>query len=405
MNSIENNKKYTLIYITLIYLLVFQNLLQRYINIFQYIDEILSIIGILYFFIYLKKKKGKVKKTDLIIIISILLLTIIGFYSNINYKLQDLNYAFKDWILIVKFLFVYLFARAISLKIELKNSNHMIYKNLKIIILLLATLTILNYLFEIYPGEKRYGIMSNMLFYEHPTYLAAICVFLIANVILFSQKLNNKYIVICFIILTSTLRLKAIVASLIIILLITYINLCNKKLSIIKLGLAGIIAIVVAWSQIEYYFLNIEWSPRRVLLETSISLANDYLPIGTGFGTFGSYPSGENYSRVYTLYGINNIDGMREGQTYFLTDSFWPMIIGQFGYLGTFLYLICIVAIFKEIQRSSKLGKYIYISKIIAFTYLIISSTAEAAFVNPISIPLALVIGLNFDEKEKIQNE
>ena len=75
---------------------------------------------------------------------------------------------------------------------------------------------------------------------------------------------------------------------------------------------------------------------------------------------------------------------------------------------GTCLHQGCIPSkallrsaeLFKNIQNTYKLGVNIYISKVIAFVYLIISSTAEATFVNPISIPLALIIGLEFDNKE-----
>ena len=399
MSNGRNKNKYANIYIILIYLLVFQNFLQRYISVFQYTDEVLAIVGIIYFVVDRIRSGCKVKKNDLYLCILLVVLTIIGLYSNIMYEFQTINYALKDWLLIMKFFFVYLLARTISTKDNLENSSGVIYKNLKIIVIILSVFTILNYLLDLYPGEIRYGIMSNKLFFEHPTYLAAICIALIANIILFSKKINNIYIVICLVILISTLRFKAIATSLAIILLIYYIKISKKRISIFKLILIGIVAVLVAWSQIEYYFLDIEGSPRRVLTETSIIIANDYFPIGTGFGTYGSYTSGENYSEVYQLYGIDKTDGMTRGRTYYLSDNFWPMIIGQFGYLGTIIYALCLVILFKDIQNTYKLGINIYISKVIAFVYLIISSTAEATFVNPISIPLALIIGLEFDKK------
>lgn len=395
-NKIEN--KYTIIYITVVYILVFQNFLQMYINFFQYADEIVALIGILYYIGNTLKSK-KIRKNDLIIIISIILLTIIGFYSNFTYKYQAMGSAIKDWFLVVKFFFVYLSTQAISLKFNIESNRKFIYNSIKLIVILLTIFTLINYAFKLYPSEVRYGIMSNKLFYEHPTYLAAVCIALIANIILFSNEVKNKYIILCLIILITTLRSKAIAASIVIILLVCYINIKHKKISIIKLIVVGIIAVIVAWSQIEYYFLDIEGSPRRVLTETSILVANDYFPIGTGFGTYGSYASGENYSKVYEIYGINNVDGITEGRTYYLSDTFWPMIMGQFGYLGTFIYFLGIGSIFINIQKSYSKDQTIYISKIVAFVYLIISSIAEATFVNPIAIPLALILGLNCQNK------
>ncbi len=400
-NKLE--KKYAIIYIIIVYVLIFQNFLQKYVSIFQYTDEMIALIGILYYIGNLIKNK-KIKKSDIIIIISLILLTIIGFYSNFTYKYQDIGSAAKDWFLVMKFFFVYLSAKTISSKIDIKINRKLIYNSMKIIVIILSIFTILNYIFKLYPSEVRYGIMSNKLFYEHPTYLAAVCIALIANIILFSNKIINKYIIICLILLITTLRSKAIAASIVIILLVSYINIRNKKISLIKLMIVGIIAIMVAWSQIEYYFIDIEGSPRRVLMETSVTIANDYCPIGTGFGTYGSYTSGENYSPVYEIYGINKVDGIMRGRAYYLSDTFWPMIMGQFGFLGTAIYIVCLTMIFINIQKSYENGKNIYISKIIALVYLVISSVAEATFVNPISIPLALILGLELNQSNNNMN-
>ena len=65
-----------------------------------------------------------------------------------------------------------------------------------------------------------------------------------------------------------------------------------------------------------------------------------------------NYISGKNYSPVYALYGINNVYELSQNRTSFISDTFWPMIIGQFGYLGTLCYLICIILIYRDIQKN-----------------------------------------------------
>lgn len=93
--------------------------------------------------------------------------------------------------------------------------------------------------------------------------------------------------------------------------------------------------------------------------------------------------------------------GISEDDTSFLSDNFWPMIIGQFGYIGTAFYIIILCLIYGDIQKEFNKKDYnIYISKIICFIYLIISSIAESAFVNPIAIPLALIMGLNTEQED-----
>ena len=393
----SKNKIASYIYIIILFLLIFQNFLQMYIKIFQYYDEILAVIGILAVIFDLIQTKGKIKKVNLIILSCMLVISIIGFYAVINNKYQELKYAVIDWILVMKFFLIYLLSQIYTKHFDLSECSDLIYKSIKLIIIVLSLFTIANYIFKIYPSEMRYGIMANKLFYEHPTYLAAVCIALIANIILFSKKINKLYIFLCLIILASTMRFKAIAATVIILIIIIYVNKTNKKVSALKLGVVGLVAVIVAWSQIEYYFLDSEGSPRRLMIEASVSIANENFPIGAGFGTFGSYVSGEHYSPLYEIYGLNKVYGLKEGATFFLSDSFWPMILGQFGYIGTIIYILAIIMIFWKMQKDfDKDNKNIYLAKITCLAYLLISSIAEASFANPIAIPLAIILGMEY---------
>lgn len=96
------------------------------------------------------------------------------------------------------------------------------------------------------------------------------------------------------------------------------------------------------------------------------------------------------------MYGLNNIYGLQPRYSIFVSDTFWPMIMGQFGIVGVCSYLLCIYYIFKNIQNEYKVAnKYQYIAKFLALFYLIISSTSESAFVNPMAMPLAIIIGIS----------
>lgn len=403
---LEKNKSKIIAYcyIILLYLLVFQNFLQSFIGIFQYLDETIALVGFLALIYDTIRKRGKVDKKNFIILVCLLFIFIIGMYAVIKNKYQTITYALLDAVLLFKFFLVYFLGQIVTKNNNIINYSNKIYLNLKIIVVILAIFTIVNYVFKIYPFGERYGIMVNKLFFEHPTYLAAACMALIVNIMAFSKRFNNIYVCIALMILASTLRAKAIAGAVVVIIIAIYVNKTKRKISMLRMSIIGIIAIIVAFPQIKYYFFDIEGSARRVLTETSIKIANDNFPIGTGFGTFASYASGENYSGVYEAYGISDVQGLEKEKANFVSDTFWPLIIGEFGYLGTILYLICLLIIFIRMQKSfKKENSKIYIAKFSALAYLLISSIAEPSFVNPISIPLALILGMeiNGEREEK----
>ena len=396
MKKKDGSKWFYYVFVILLYFLVFQNALQPYIKVLKYFDEILAILTLPILIIKMATtKQWKMKKYDLCIVVNLIFILLIGLYANIKYQYQPLSIVLSDVLLFFKFFLVYYLFTMLNCKQILESYSSGIIKHLRFISGILMLFTICNYIFKIYPSNTRFGIMENKLFYSHQTYLTAVCVFLLTLMIYFQNKVNNIYIYMVMFVMFTTLRMKAIGFLVAFLFIAIYVTKFNKKVTFSKLGIIALVCIAVVYQQIEYYFIKIEDSARSVLLNTSIEIAKDYAPIGTGFGTFASYFSGENYSPVYAMYNIQNIYGLVKGKASFISDSFWPMVLGQFGYSGVILYIVCIFLIFRKIQlQYSADTKYEYIAKISALIYLMISSTSEAAFVHPIAIALAVVIGM-----------
>ncbi len=397
LNKKENAVKVTYTYIILMYLLVFQDFLSNYIYVFRFLDEILAVIGISMGVLYLFKNNLKIKKDNFIIVMCLCIITIVGFSSIIKYRYQSFIYAMIDWILVIKFFSTYCLSKIVFKNLGRKENNRIIV-HIKFMIIVLFLLTIANYVFNLYDGEVRFGIKSNRLFYSIPAILASECFILMVNIILFSKNIKKVwiYIFMLSIILVSTLRIKVIGATLVSLLIIFYLSMSNKKITISRLAIVGLICIIVGYGQISFYFLDINSGARRILLDTSIKIANDYFPIGTGFGTYGSYISGEQYSPIYAKYRINNVFGLVKGKVSFVSDTFWPMILGQFGYIGLISYIVCIIIIFKNIQRNyDSQNKKIYMAQLISLIFLLISSVSDASFVHSISIQFAIILGIH----------
>ena len=182
----KKNKVYY--FILIIYLLVFQDLLQQYISVMQYFDEILAIILIpIMIFNCIKNKTLKISKYNLYIVVCLIIITIIGLLGNVIYKYQSYIAIFTDVLLIWKFFLVYFLFEKINKTKQLDNNKKIILKHIKIITIILFVFTIMNYVLKIFPSEYRYGIMTNQLFYSHTTYLASSSIFLLVLYILFQN--------------------------------------------------------------------------------------------------------------------------------------------------------------------------------------------------------------------------
>lgn len=402
-----NNRRVSLnyaLFILCMYIFVFQNLIQKYVPIFQYFDEA---IAMLFFPILFFKGKNlfRIKKNGDNLGILIILIGALGLLSSITFQYQGLIAVLSDCLVFFKFFMLYYISSQLwSVNMIYKYKKGIIF-NVKIIIITLAIMTVLAYTTGAFPAEYRYGILSNKLFYSHPTYLVAICVFLYAIYLIAARKVFDMYTCMLLCIILSTLRVKAYGAIIAIALVSMYVWTRKRKLDINKVLILGVFLVLLFSNKISYYFFTDRTDMARTqLLLNSFKVANDHFPLGSGFATFGSYYSGVYYSPLYSIYGMSNIWGLTADFYEFVADGFWPMLIAQFGYLGTCCYLLMLYKMFKNVQLIfDKNNLTIYVSKLICLLYLIISSIAENSFAGPIGMTLAIIIGLSVNNERKIR--
>ena len=115
-------------------------------------------------------------------------------------------------------------------------------------------------------------------------------------------------------------------------------------LAIIPFGLA------LGAEQFSNYFLG-ELTPRLFLVQSAIAVASDFFPFGAGGGTFGSAVSKLSYSDLYYDLGFAGRWGLTEADGRFLSDSFWPMVIAQYGIAGLGIVLAIYVMILRNVVQ------------------------------------------------------
>ena len=411
----------------MIWILVFRNPLESVWGQFSYIDEVVALFGAcLGLYDIVLVRKGRPGKDQLWMGIPLLIFVAICLAGNLIYQYQPLKCVIIDLYTNLKFFFAigtgyYLFAN-----LEWKEAEKIVRWNAAVLTAILFALFLADQIFHFWPSEVRYGIYSAQLFYYHPTYLAATMAFLLVLQTVFYEKKNLPFIVMAVAMMAFTLRSKAIASAAIYVAMFVFFIVLKWHLQLWHVVVAGAGVAAIGWDKIRYNFFEREGEmPRAVMMRKSFQVMHDHAPIGTGFGTYGSAEAGKHYSTVYQKYGFNDYYYVRDVRDVentmrllqedkslmaryqsnperflyrevYMTDHFWPTIFGQGGYLGTATFLVILAVLVKKIFAVAKSNLFAFVGLLYAFVYLLISSTAETAFHNPLAVPLAVVMGMAF---------
>lgn len=261
----------------------------------------------------------------------------------------------------------------------------------KILLVVMTVLGIGNLFFDFGMGsEARFGIRASFTFvFDHPTYLV-FCAAGLTAFLMKDRERNMPFIVMGMFVVLLSLRSKGFAfAGVCLLLLLTFGK--SNRLSVvhIALGLAAV-ALIGMDQYINYY--QSAGSARGELARQAIAVANDYFPLGTGFATYGSAVTAQidNYSPLYYMYGLSTVWGLAPGAASFLSDTFWPTVLAQFGYFGLIAFVALLIALFVMCYKVG--GSRLPV--ICIFAYLLISSTSESSFFNPSAVYLAMCVGL-----------
>ncbi len=371
-----------------ILLLMFQEQLKDIVDAFRYYDELLTVVLIVFVIWRILKNNMKIELTkyEFIMLGCLVLIVVLGFIENINSGIQTLPYILKDVISCTKVFLVYICLQYLSVDSQKILSFMNIFAQLYIIIIFIFGIINLFFDIEMNMGY-RFGIRSYMFTYHNPGSLAIMLICLIA-ILDVNYKKNRLYILLALISLIMTLRGLAIAAVGIYIVLKLILLRKRVKLSALSYVVLFIVIAILGFNQFQTYLL--EDTPRSKLLTTGIQIANDYFPLGAGFGTFGSDSSRLNYSSLYEKYGVSSYYGLSKELSIFIADNYWPMIMGQFGWIGVILYIILIYALYKDLllkmNRKNNVGIYLI------FFYILASTVATQLFSHAYGVLFILVI-------------
>lgn len=388
------------IFVVLLWVLVFQSPLELMSPAFIYVDEVIALLGILYCCLPVFRRQNiRVSRSTYRIVIGLYIYGITGLLGNILFQFQVLEAVLIDIFTNFKFFFAICAGYHLTVDADSQILGKTVNKNTRIISLFLFVIFLADRIFNIYPGEIRYGIKSAQLFFFHPTYFAGAMGFLLILLTVFFEKKNTPYIVIVALMMAFSMRSKAIASAAAYMLIFFYVIQMRQKFKKWYLVVCGILCIIIGWPLIQFYYVTLAGrSTRSVMMQVSFKIMKDYFPIGTGFGTFASAAANEYFSKVYELYNLEHLLRFDISWRYFLSDTFWPIIFAQTGVTGLLVFVYVLYMLMKRCFTIRSVSPTMFVGAIYVFVYLLISSTSEPAFHNSVAIPMAFILGIVFRE-------
>lgn len=272
---------------------------------------------------------------------------------------------------------------------------------------------------SVFPAGKHQGLFFTSFYalprasgvFWHPGQLGLISGILF-GVYFISWRFEKKssdmiWCLISFLILLTTLSRNEIAAAFLGLIIIYFFLLKTEIIGgkLIAFILACFIFYFLIWPVFSTYLTFVFYkfglnnpyqtiSARALFYIDSVSLANINPPFGVGFGGFGGHGANIFDSPYYKYLNYNSLWWFKK--RLFLTDTFWPHVLGETGWAGLFCYFFYLFSTFKillqEYKHSSNArpfngnNKKTILIAIYSFLFIFLNSFSSPNFTSMLSL-------------------
>lgn len=372
---------------------------------FKYVDEFVACFLVTASLLHMFLQKGVfVLPFEEKIIGFLIVIFLIGAWPYAHVKPPNGYMAFlTDFVIFYKIFGVYYSVRVLFRGWDMITWERIIVPWFSLMLLVLVVLVVFDKAYDLFPhSEERFGLSNEELFFGHSSRYAFFFQYTFIVLLPFLRKRNPWILITTLVFGGLSLRFKyfGFVPFALLFMfskkIINTLKFDNIR-TIIVLIIITVTILFTFWEHFKQNFLS-EGYARAQLTRKSFEIAQDKFPVGSGFGTFGSHASGKYYSEIYYTYHLNNVYGLSKSKWNFMSDTFWPMVLGQFGYLGLLAYCFIIICFFRLLiellKTSSDALTYFNISAILMLLSLIIDSTSDSILTHNRAVMALFYIGL-----------
>ena len=406
----------------LLFFFLFQDSITRIQNlrILDYLDELFILVLCLWAILIISFRKKKISNVVLVLFIGSFIFSFIGIVScYLNSKFIFSRVLVSNF-LAIKFFIMIIAIIGLSLNNEIKKY---IIEGLEFISKIVICVAIFNFflpslyqkIFTFAIVTRRFGLVSVTSLFYHTGRYGWFMLFMAILYYAKYKKSNNsndkKWMFICILFSLLSFRTKVLIS---IIVIIIFENILNgnikiKQLCITLLSLVifGFIFKDILINTYQLYFTDESGvSARQALNDNGVQILKDYFPLGVGFGKYASWYARIYYSEYYYKYNMTRIHGLNPSNPVFGTDTFWPAIFGETGFLGSIVYIFMLYYIFLSLRKKESLDYNCYYDNIysrfaiLSLLQTVCESMGEPSFNSPPqNIFLALIIGLALSDR------
>ncbi|RMC92310.1 hypothetical protein D9O40_20505 [Clostridium autoethanogenum] len=362
---------------------------------FSYWDELSYIILLLLYLI--TKQFTHVRKQNFKVLVVCIGMILVGLSGNIFFGYAYSGGAIiRDIVGFTKFPLTFMVLMDTNYGEKLKDYAYKCIPFIKLMVFIIFAFGVLSLFIDIgmTQDEIRSGIHPYLFIYSHPTYLVSsmICILAILNAS--EEKLSVVYDLMISIIIILSMRTKGIVA-IVVYIFMKYGPKWIRKLKVLYWLAVLMIVIFASHSKLALY-ASYSNSPRESLYKGALTIIQKCFPIGSGFATYASFVSVNYLSKVYDFVNVAGIYDYTGNFDPEIGDAGFSYYMGQFGLIGSILFIYMAVQIVKA--SISSLEKDRRLPVILLLVYIAITLTSEAILVNngfELAVILAIIVAMS----------
>ena len=359
-------------------LLLFQPIIEIILPPFSYYDEILAVSSLLSLFFSMAMRKSRFTREMKIALCLLFAIVVIGLFGNfLSGIVSDTFFILVDILACSKFFIIYF-----ALKSILGNTSYfvsyMARESKVLLVLMLACLAINQFVDIGMTYEMRYGLKAFQFVFIHPTHMVSLSLACMAFIYSDASNGWKKYIGIALILMAMSLRSRWVALALVIVLIIIFVRKGSTRAPFVVIGVGSVSAFLVGQAQMSVYYGSASESARGHLMTTALSVFQNFFPLGAGFASFGSGVTKTIYSPLYYQYGLQNVYGLAPNNPSYLTDTFWPVVLAQFGFLGLIIWLLLLIMLVVDFYRLGIASGMLVLS-LTMIAAILISTTASGS--------------------------